>query len=181
MKRFVPVSGHEREVDRLRDLPPWEAAERITVRRLALVFLGVGLAFAVDAYFRLSLVWRLWPLAVLALGIGLIGIFFKRKASGSWFLVVGIYLACFAGLALVCNFSTWKYLAHGWPLFILFFGATFVGLFFFHDRRRRILLCGLLLVSLGLLFLLVFAWGGQYWWIMFWLVGLSLFAAERVR
>jgi hypothetical protein len=132
------------------------------------------LLFASDSLLKLSFVYKLWPVIILILGIGLVGIFAKRKASGDIFLAAGEYLICFSGLAFYCNFTSWKNMSEIWPLFIAFLGIVFVTLFVLHSKKRFLLLLGLLHLSLSIFFFLVFSLTGQLWWTIFILVGVSI-------
>jgi len=148
--------------------------DTITNKRLAIYLIIIGLLFAVDSFLELSIIYKLWPVITLILGIGFIGIFVKRKARDALFLAIGAYLILFSFLALYCNFTTWRILVHIWPLFIMFFGCALIIQFFFHNENRFVLFLGLLLSFLSVFFILVFSVSGQYWWSIFILVGLSI-------
>jgi hypothetical protein len=146
--------------------------------RLAILLLVIGLLFALDTFLELSVVYKFWPVLVAMTGVGLIGIFLKGNARVPMFLAAGVYLVCFSGLALYCNFTSWGATAELWPLFVTFLGVVFVGLFCFQKRRRVYLLVGLLLVSLSVVFYLTLNLSGRLWWTIFILAGLSILAAE---
>jgi hypothetical protein len=148
--------------------------DAITNKRLAFYLIIIGLLFAVDSFFKLSIIYKLWPVLALILGIGFIGIFVKRKARDALFLAVGEYLIFFSGMALYCNFTSWSNLVYMWPLFIISLGIVFITLFFFYNKNRFILFIGLLLSFLSVFFILVFSVDSQYWWSIFILVGLSI-------
>ena len=148
--------------------------DTITTKRLALYLILIGLLFSVDYFLGFSIAYKLWPILILNLGIGFIGIFTKLNTREPLYLVVGEYLILFSFLALYCNFTTWGILAHMWPLFILFFGCVLITQFFFLNKNRFVLFLGLLLSFLSIFFFLVFSFGGQYWWSIFILIGLSI-------
>ena len=152
-----------------------------TARRLGLLLIVIGVLLALDTFLDLAVVYRLWPVLVAMVGVGLIGIFFKGQSRVPVFLVAGVYLLCFSGLALFCNFTSWAAMANLWPLFITFLGAVFVALFFFHEKRRTYLLTGLLLVSLSAVFLVTQTLGADWWWTILILAGLSILAAEQFK
>ena len=106
----------------------------ITYKRLALYCILLGLFFSIDHFAGISILHKLWPIVLLNLGIGFIGIFAKRKFREKLYLSVGEYLILFSFLALYCNFTSWRILAQIWPLFILFFGITLVTQFFIHKN-----------------------------------------------
>ncbi len=149
--------------------------------RLAVLLILIGVLFAVDSALTLSVVHKLWPVLLTILAVGLIGIFAKRQARGGLFLASGVYLLCFSGLALYCNFTNWGSIAELWPLFIAFMGIVFVVLFIVQGRSRRRLLLGLLLLSIAVVLWLLLAVSGGYWWVAFILAGLSLLVSEKAR
>ncbi|MFC1539818.1 hypothetical protein ACFL6H_10375, partial [Candidatus Latescibacterota bacterium] len=149
--------------------------DTITNKRLAISLIVIGILLAVDSFLGLSIIYKLWPVLILILGTGFIGIFVKRKARDTLFLVVGEYLILFSVLALYCNFTSWKNLAQMWPLFIIFFGIVFITLFFLSHKNRFILFFGLVLTFLSIFFIIVFSFGGQYWWLIFIFIGLSIY------
>lgn len=157
------------------------SSENTTYRRLAIFLIIIGVLFAVDSFLKVSVFYKLWPVVILILGAGLVGIFIKRKASGVLYLAVGEYLICFSGLAFYCNFTSWRSMSRIWPLFIVFLGIVFVSLFLFHPKRRFLLLLGLLHFSLSIFFFLIFSLGSQFWWTIFILVGLSILVSGRFR
>lgn len=151
----------------------------LSIRRLAYLFIAIGLLVAVDSYLELFFVYKLWPLLVAMVGMGLIGIFVKGNARVPTFLVSGVYLVCFSGLALYCSFTSWAEIALLWPLFITFLGIVFLALFFFQENRRVYILLGLLLISLSVVFFLTQTLGANWWWTVLVLAGLSILFAEK--
>ncbi|MBN1807927.1 MAG: hypothetical protein JW909_02585 [Planctomycetes bacterium] len=148
--------------------------ENVTYRRLAVLLILVGLLFAADSIFGFPVLYKLWPVLVLNLGAGFVGIFFRRTDRGLLYLAVGEYLVLFSAMAFYCNFTSWHELTWLWPAFIAFLGIVLVTLFFFQSEKRRLLVLGLLLMSLALFFFLVFSVSGRYWWTVFILAGFSL-------
>jgi hypothetical protein len=154
--------------------------ETITYRRLAIFMITIGLLFGIDSLLKLSFVYKFWPVIISILGLGLGGIYINKMARGTLFLAVGEYLFCFSLLALYCNFTTWRNMAHLWPLFIVFLGVVFVTVFLCDRKRRYFLLLGLLLLSLAICFFFIFSLGSQFWWIIFILTGLSILISGGV-
>ena len=155
--------------------------EKTTYTRLAVLLITIGLLIAIEPYMKISIVNKLWPVLTVILGIGLIGIFVKRRTSGSLYLAFGEYLILFSGLALYCNFTSWKNMTRFWPFFIGFLGIVFLTLLFFNTQRRVLLFLGLLLVSLSISFYFVFALDVRFWWTIFVLVGLNIFVSVRIK
>ena len=148
--------------------------ENITYRRFAYLLVFIGLLLAADSYWNISLFLSLWPLLVLMLGVGFIGIFKKQKRRGFTYFVIGIYLILFTGLALYCNFTSWGILSSYWPIFITFLGMVFISIFIYNKASRITLFLGLILIFLSLSFFLIFSIGSNAWWTIFVLVGLSI-------
>jgi hypothetical protein len=142
--------------------------------RVAILLLFIGILYAVDMLAGWSVVTKLWPLLVIMLGTGLIGIYLHRDRRSAIFLASGIYLLCFAFLAFYFNFTSWSNIVYLWPLFIAFLGVS-------RRHRRVAMLTGLLFISCALVFFFVFTIDSGYWWIVFVLAGLSVLAAERAE
>ena len=155
-------------------MPTMIEQENITYKRLAYLLVFIGLLLAADSYWGISLFLNLWPLLVLMLGIGFIGIFTKQKRRGFTYLVIGIYLVLFTFLALYCNFTSWGILSQYWPIFITFLGIVFISIFVYKKTSRAMLFIGLTLIFLSLYFFLIFSIGSNAWWTIFVLVGLSI-------
>jgi hypothetical protein len=152
-----------------------------TARRLGFLLIVIGVLLALDTFLNLAVVYRLWPVLIGMVGIGLIGIFFKGNSRVPMFLAAGVYLVCFSGLALFCSFTSWATMASLWPLFVTFLGVVFVALSFYRERRPAYLLTGLLLVSLSAVFSVTLTFGANWWWTVFILVGLSVLIAEKAK
>jgi len=152
-----------------------------TARRLGLLLILIGALSALDTLLDLAVVYKLWPVLIAMVGIGLIGIFYKGNSKVQMFLVAGVYLLCFSGLALLCNFTSWAAMANLWPLFITFLGAVFVALFFVREKGHAYLLTGLLLISVSVVFCVILTVGADWWWTILILAGLSILAAEQFK
>ena len=148
--------------------------ENKTYIRFAYLLIIIGLLLATDSFFGISLFLKLWSLLVLMLGIGFIGIFNKQRKKGFAYLVTGIYLILFTGLALLCNFTSWELLSVYWPIFITFLGIVFLSIYFYRRTGRAMLFIGVVLIFLSLYFLFIFTGGSEQWWTIFILVGLSI-------
>lgn len=155
--------------------------ECTSYKRLAYLFIIIGVLFALDSYLGMNFVYKLWPLLILLLGTGLTGIYVQSNTRGTLYLSAGVYLICFSLLALYCNFTTWAILGRFWPLFITSLGLVFIVLYMVNRKRRFLLFAGLLLLFLSIYFMLVFSVSGQYWWSIFIFLGLSLFLSVKNR
>ena len=149
-------------------------------RRLAVFLIVIGVIFAVDSILKLSVAWKLWPLLLTIVAVGLIGIFVKRGGRSGGYLACGVYLLCFSGLAIYFNFTSWAMLSILWPAYIAFLGLAFMALFLDGGNRWTLLLA-LLLVSTALMFWLFLAFSAQLWWVAFILAGASLMVWEAIK
>ncbi len=149
--------------------------------RFGILLIVISALVAAEAFAELGFVYKLWPVLIFLLGIGFIGIYIRRARREAEYIGVGTYLVCFSGLALYCSFTSWTALSYLWPLFIGFFGFSFLMGYLFGKRAPLALLLGLLLVSICVVFFFVFGLEGQYWWTMFLLAGASFFIYDRVR
>lgn len=147
--------------------------------RLAILLFILGAMFGADSIFHLSFIYKLWPLVITMLGIGFIGIFRTRDRKEALYLVVGIYLICFSGLALWCDFTHWSYLKILWPLFVAFLGISVTCAYVFCQKKHTWLLIGLLLISTSVVFFFVFSISHDLWWTVFLLAGMSVWISER--
>jgi hypothetical protein len=145
-----------------------------TLKRFGILLLILGMVFSLDTILGYSFAYKLWPVIVLILGIGLMGIYLKRSTRELPYLIGGEYLAFFSLLAVYCNFTSWGMLGRLWPLFITFLGAALITHYFLHTRKRMTLFLGMLLIGLSVFFYSIFSIGGQYWWSIFIIVGLSI-------
>jgi hypothetical protein len=149
--------------------------------RFSILLFIIGGMFGIDSFFHLSFAYKLWPLIITMLGIGFIGIYRKRDRKEALYLIVGIYLICFSGLALWCDFTRWGSLKTLWPLFIAFLGIAVTFAYALCRKKYLWLLIGLLLISTAVVFFFVFSISHDLWWIVFLLAGMSVWIAERDR
>ena len=158
-----------------------EKSNDTSYSRFAIILIIVGVLIALESYFNLGIVFKLWPLLTLILGGGLIGIYIQRKTTGLLFLGSGEYLILFSGLALYCNFTSWSQMRFLWPLFIIFMGVVFFTLYGADRKKRAFLFLGLVLISLSIFFYLMFKVDMHYWWSIFILVGISILISEKTK
>jgi hypothetical protein len=147
--------------------------------RFAILLFVIGGLFGIDSVFHLSFFYKLWPLVITMVGIGFIGIFRTRDRKEALYLTVGIYLICFSGLALWCDFTHWGCLKALWPLFVAFLGIAVTCSYVFCQKKYTWLLIGLLLISTSVVFFFVFSISHDLWWTVFLLAGMSVWISER--
>jgi len=153
--------------------------EQITYSRVSVLLIIIGVLLGLDNYLDLALAADWWPLFVLTTGLGFIGIYRQKKLNGSLYLGIGVYLICFSVLAMICNFTSWNCLAFWWPLFIAFWGIAQLTVLFCGSGDRLLLFTSLMLISVSVLFFLIFTYHGQFWWLIFVMVGLSILLSGK--
>ena len=149
--------------------------------RLGLLLAFIGVLLAIDTMADISFIYKLWPLAAAALGIGFIGIYIRRARRESIYIGIGVYIVGFSALALYCSLTTWAALATLWPVFIALTGISFVSGYFFGSRRPALLLAGFLFISLAILFYSLFSLNHHLWWSIFILAGVSFLIFDKAR
>jgi hypothetical protein len=149
--------------------------------RLGILLVGIGAILAIDSFTDRSVMYKLWPLLGVMLGIGFIGIYEQRSRHESPYIGIGSFIVQFSALALYCNFTSWSILSMLWPVFIGMLGVSmFIG-FVFGNRSPLLLLSSLLFISLTIVFFLVFNLNHQLWWLTFILAGCSIFIYDKAR
>jgi hypothetical protein len=149
--------------------------------RLGIMLTAIGALLAIDAYANVSFAYKLWPLLVVIMGTGFIGIHIRRGRNESLYVGVGTFLCGFGLLALYCSFTSWAAMGILWPLFIAFFGISLCVGYFAGARRPYTLLAGLLFLLISATFLLVFSSYRNLWWIVFFMAGPSFLVFDRAR
>jgi len=147
--------------------------------KVGFFFIAAGLIFAVETIFKVKILYKLWPIILIILGSGLINIYFLRKKRDVVFFGMAMYIIFFSLLALYCNFSSWEYAGKLWPLFISFAGLSFLSIFISKPVNKIYLFLGLVLLSISIVFFLVFSFSSQYWWTIFMFIGISILASGR--
>ena len=149
--------------------------------RFGFLLSTIGIILAVDTFSSLSFLYKLWPLLIVMLGIGFIGIYIRRSRREAAYIGVGTYLIGFSGVALYCNLTSWTALSSIWPLFIGLFGISCVLGYFFGRRSPALILTGLLFVSLSTVFFFVFEYSSSLWWTVFVFSGISFIVFDKAR
>ncbi|EKD29040.1 MAG: hypothetical protein ACD_79C00106G0005 [uncultured bacterium] len=154
--------------------------DNISFRRLAYLLIMIGITFALDSLFNLSVVYKLWPLITASLGMGLLVIFIRRQDKKILIQAIGEYLLLFSVLALYCNFNSWHQLKFLWPFFVLFLGIVFITSFIFQRKNRFLFFLGFFLTWLSVYFFFLIFLGHQVWWTIFIVIGLSILLSIKL-
>ena len=145
-----------------------------SIKRVGMFLILLGILFGLETYFKVSILYKLWPVMLTSLGGGFIGIYYKRRRSEVTYLILGIYIVCFSILAQYYNFTSWSKLAYQWPVFIGFAGLSFLITYLFYSRNRIYLFSAAFFFSVMLIFFLVFSVSKFYWWLIFIFLGISI-------
>ena len=149
------------------------------IKRLGILIILLGIIFGIETFTGYFILSKLWPIFIVSLGAGFVGIFIKRNKHDSLFLGWGVYLCCFSILAFFCNFLSWTILTGWWPLFIGFFGVSFLAVFIFSDHHKIYLLAALFFISISIVFLLIFSVSYKFWWTTFIFFAAAIFISEN--
>ena len=149
--------------------------------RLGIMLAIIGAVLAIDTMADLSVFYKLWPVLCTFLGIGFVGIYLQRSRREAMYIGVGSFIIGFSALALYCNFTSWSILASFWPAFIALLGIAMIFGFIFGNRLPAMLLIGLLFISMGIVFFMVFSLNHKLWWTIFLFTGCSFLIFDRVR
>ena len=154
--------------------------KRITnYHKVGLALVATGLIFALETFFKVQLLYKAWPIILTIIGTGFIKIHFIRQGRNAVFLGVGVYVILFSLLAIYCNMYSWAHLAYLWPLFISFAGISFLSVFCFNQKNKMYLLLALILLSISVIFFIVFTVSARWWWTIFILIGASILATGK--
>lgn len=148
-------------------------------KKLGIVFIFLGLIFATETFFKIRILYKVWPVIITILGMGYIGIFYKRESREGFFLGIGVYLILFSFLALYCNFTSWKQLSFLWPLFVVFLGISFIAIVIFKLKNKLLLFLGLIMVSISITFFLTSSIHSKFWWSILIFLGISILVMGR--
>ena len=151
------------------------------INGIGIFLIIIGIIFAIENYYNFYILYKLWPLFITFLGAGFLGIFTKRGRREAVFLGIGLYLILFSIFSLYLNFASWATLTFLWPVFIGLFGVTFLSIYFFHLKNKIYLFIALIMISITIVFFVVFTLSGDFWWLTFILIGLSIIIAGRLQ
>ena len=144
-------------------------------KRLSYFFMFLGVIFAVETYFKISILINFWPLLISFFGAGFIGIFIKGKRQHPWFVFLGAYLILLSIMFLYFNFTDWDMIKKLWPLFITSLGISFIFNFLVSRGNKLYLFLGLFFFSISGIMFLVFTVSHQLWWMIFIFLGVSIY------
>lgn len=149
--------------------------------KVGIILIVFGILFACEDLFKIDLLYKFWPLIITILGIGFIKIFLRREKREVLFVGIGTYLICFSLLSLYLNFTEWSQMNFLWPLFITFIGVVFIVIYFFRTNHKMYLFVALVMLSISIVFFLIFSFNLHLWWIVFILIGISILIVGRLK
>ena len=137
----------------------------------AVVLILMGIALLLENYGFISGVWMFWPVLPLIIGIGFCMLYFRARKD-LVLLGLGTFIMLNSILFFYLNCTAWYLLAYLWPVFIVILGMSFLTCYIF-SKRNIIIYLAILLMSLGISFILIFAVSTILWPISLVLAGLS--------
>jgi len=118
-------------------------------------------------------IYKIWPIFISVLGAGFIILFMNKGKVEIPMVGIGVFLILISTFFLYLNYTSWLNLSWLWPLFIGFVGISF-GVSSIYTRLRVFKYISLGLISLSIIFLLIFTISLKFWPISLTLLGLSL-------
>lgn len=142
-----------------------------TLGILALLFIIAGAILTLENYHVIPGISINWPVLLLILGMGFVLLFFERKKEpiiwiGSFLLFISIFFY-------YLNFTSWKSLAHLWPVFLGVIGLSFLATAIF-TRKRIFAYLAILFITIFLALYLVFTISLKLWPMSLFIFGISL-------
>lgn len=139
---------------------------------LAIFLIVASLIMLSETLGYLPGIYRIWPIFPFLLGLGFIILFINKKKSDIPMVGIGVFLTLASTLFFYFNYTSWLNISLLWPLFIGFIGISFGTCSLFISLKIFRYL-SLFLISLCIIFLLVFSISYKFWPISITLLGLS--------
>jgi hypothetical protein len=157
---------------------------RRSLSTLAVLFIITGSVLTLENFHVISGISRHWPLVLMLAGAGFLLLFFKDMRFDPALVWIGTFLLPLGGFFYFLNFTSWKHIAHLWPLFLGFVGISFLATTIF-AKSRIFLYISIMFVMLFSALWLVFTVSLRLWPLSFIIFGLSLllinFFAKKER
>lgn len=146
---------------------------RSSLSTLAVLFVIAGVVLTLENFHVISGVSRHWPLLLLLAGAGFLLLFFKDMRFDPALIWIGSFLLPLGGFFYFLNFSSWKNIAHLWPLFLGIAGISFLATTAV-TKSRIFLYLSITLIMLFSALWLVATVSLRLWPLSFVIFGLSL-------
>ncbi len=122
---------------------------------------------------------KIWPIFPLTVGLAFwVAYFHDRENPG--LLMPGSILVVISILFFYCTFSDWGRMETLWPFFIIAPAVGFFAMYFGGAKDQGLLLPAGVLLGVGVIFLLLSSWLGNYWPVFVIIGGIILIALQRL-
>ncbi len=148
--------------------------KRSSINVLAAVFVIAGVILTLENAGVVSGIARLWPLLLVVLGIGFLGLFNQKGRNDLVLAWLGTFFVGLGTLFGYLNYAGWVHITTLWPVFLALVGGSFAVLSFFSSNRVFVW-SAVLFVSLFIVFHLVFSVSLSLWPLSLVIFGLCLF------
>ena len=153
--------------------------ERSSINVLAAVFVIAGVVLTLENVGLVSGIARLWPLLIIVLGLGFLGLFSQKGRDDLVLAWLGTFSIGLGTLFVYLNYAGWGRISGLWPVFLALVGVSFAVLVFF-SSNRVFAWSAVLFISLFIVFYLVFSISLSLWPLSLVIFGLCLFWISSV-
>ena len=147
-------------------------SQKTSLIPLGISLVVLGFLFLLENLDIINGVHRFWPIFPLMAGLGFL-ILFNYNKKESVLAGIGTLIISTSGLFFYLNFTSWKQMAFLWPLFIIFFGLSFLSIYL-SCKKSIYLYLSLAFMAIGLVFFLIFSVNAKLWPISLLLLGASM-------
>lgn len=149
------------------------------------ILIVVGIAFMLAQY-NVIRSDQVWPLFVLAPGLGFWAMYFysKDRQSSAGLLIPGTITTLIGLLFFYLNFSDWGQMEFLWPMFPLIVGIAFYTFYFAsgkNSKDRGILIPATILTAIGIIFLVIAKFSYKLWPIILIAAGILMLFGRREK
>ncbi len=148
--------------------------ERSSINVLAAVFVIAGVILTLETTGVVTGIARFWPLLIIILGIGFLGLFNQKGRNDLVLAWLGTFSIGLGTLFGYLNHAGWLRISRLWPIFLALVGVSFTVLSFF-SPNRAFAWSAVLFLSLFVVFYLVFSVSLSLWPLSLVIFGLCLF------
>ena len=147
---------------------------------VAILLIIITPLFLLETFGYLQGVHKLWPIFPFFLGLGFTALCVQKKLKDIIMLGLGTFLVGISCLFFYLNYSSWRNLAHLWPIFAGIFGGTF-GVCAVFSKVKLLWYISISLIGLCVIFLLVFSVSYKLWPIILALFGAAVLIINHGR
>jgi hypothetical protein len=147
---------------------------------LSVILIITGIVITLENFRFLNGISRHWPALMLILGVGFSLLYFQRQRQDQVLIWLGTFINLNGLFFYYLNFTTWRSLAHDWPIFLLIIGISFIPVSAC-KKKMIYVLSSLSFITLFLIFFLVFTVSAKLWPLSFLFLGIDLLIIEYVN